>query len=878
MNRIPHYPDDIIDILTASQVQSLLSPPLSSSLFDKAEGHEISHIQHQLERSTDQQSMYHQQLLEQLVQMMREQAASKEREERMLQEQEESKAREEKMLIMQQETIDRLIVNQQRVDAVLVQNYELHEYPIPRLFVILPETYERWDPRSLLTERFRLYFLCECGEHCRTDSVRSGLTEVTKSNNNTSTMARIKVKNSIHLASHEGYEISRPTDFIDRYGPYVLGMLRILKHCLTVASIVTPVTQGSLDDVVRGVEALTKSTLEAVDMSIGFLEQKLDDTKALDEKGDREDRKEEHVFERLAALEGADLRRLETFLRNKDKDKILGNLYRITTEVGHVKWVCFEHYREAYRETAMKAFLQALETNAGVYDPQLRLVTISLKSSTTAQDFFKRLSNQAPAITELDVALDWKVVSSDLTMLVESLAKSNIRYLRLDLKEKYGEDRSRREAVLPGKGKYQPILNLLFNRKLQGLVLANMYHFGLRTTQLTPSSSQAPVSFLRSFHYLQLVKATDEPRLIGILSLCPGLVDVRLGSFNYFSDPCSSLSRALGTLSKLESLHLHYMISKDVTSGGDIGRDATACPPYGINHLRELVCFGISFDINLLEGVTRRSATSIQVLALRTAGDQTRLFNLYPVDYKAALPQLNNSSPPHYIAPSEQPFSKLTHLDLRLLLTKPSMDLLAVVLPRIELVHFGASGEIKELLKYVNYASLKSISLSDMDDKYLKPFHDAVFPLGQSFTPQQPLQFSSQIECIRLGRVNGFENVAPLVRAIPLKRLHLLGVGHRALLCLMGIVNLSHLQELSLFENTYDWSDEAALAYREREFCEDFVVKYGYLDHIGLQEAHLEESRGLQGTGARLARGRVQAVGMQRLFEEYSQSVFGRSS
>ncbi|KAG0360803.1 hypothetical protein BGX24_005490 [Mortierella sp. AD032] len=640
--------------------------------------------------------------------MMREQAASKEREERMLQEQEESKAREEKMLIIQQETIDRLVVNQQRVDTILVQNYELHEYPIPRLFVILPESYERWDPRSFLTERFR-----------------------------------IKVKNSIHLASHEGYEISRPTDFFDRYGPYVLGMLKILKHCLTVASIVTPATQGSLDDVVRGVESLTKSTLEAVEMSIGFLEQKLDNTKALDEKGDREDRKEEDVFERLAALEGADLRRLDTFLRNKDKDKILGNLYRITTEVGHVKWVCFEHYREAYRETAMKAFLQAIEINAGVYDSRLTRLTICLKSSTTAQDFFKRIANQAPAVAGLDVALDWKVTTSDLTLLVESLAKSNIRYLRLDLKEKFGEDRSRREAVLPGKGKYQPIMNLLVNRKLQGLVISNMYHFGLRTTQLSPSSLQAPVSFLRSFHYLQVVKTTDGPRLIGILSLCPGLVDVRLGSFNYFSDPCSNLSRAMDALSKLESLHLHYMISKDATSGGEGGQDAATCPSYGINRLREFVCIGISFDITLLEDVTWRSSTLLQVLALHKAGDQTRPFNLCPVDYKAAFSQLSNSSPPYYIAPSEQPFSKLTHLDLKLLLTKPSMDHLAAVLPRIELVHFGVSGEAKELLKYVNYTPLKSISLSHMGDKDLKPFYDAVFSLDHGFTPQQPLPFSS---------------------------------------------------------------------------------------------------------------------------------------
>ncbi|KAF9904218.1 hypothetical protein EC991_002921 [Linnemannia zychae] len=919
--RIAYYPDDIIDVFTASQVQFPLSPSSSSSTppsIRTEEAHdetltnsdslallsnsftqhlstslpsttslvarpilelssiasEISHIQSQLERSTDQQSARHQQLLEQLLQMMQEQAASKQREEKMLQEQEESKAREEKMLLMQQEIIDSLIVNQQRVDAILVQNYELHEYPIPRLFVILPEAYEKWDPRSLLTERFRLYFLCECGDHYEASSEYNGSTDMARNNSmNSSPAGRIGVKSSIHLAHHEGYEISRPTDFLDRYGPYVLGMLKILKHCLTVASIVSPATQGSLDDVVKGVESMAKSTLEAVDMSIGFLEQKLEDTRALGEKSDQEDNKEESTFERLSALEGADLRRLDTFLRNKDKDKILGNLYRITNEGGHVKWVCFEHYCDTYRETAMRAFLQALQVNAGVYDPRLRKVTICLNSNTTAQDFFKRLANQAPAVTELDVALDWKVTSSDLTMLVDSLAKSNVRYLRLDLKEKYGEDRPRREVMLPGKGKYQPILSLLANRKLQGLVLCNIYHFGLRTSQLS-SSSPAPASFLRSFHYLQMVKTTDEARLIGILSLCLGLVDVRLGSFNYFSEPCPSLSRAIESLSKLEILHLHYMKSKATISGENGSHSLASCPSYGIRPLKELVSIGISFDINLLEDLTRRSSAFLEILALRPAGDQNRPLNLYPVDCKALPPPLDESSPPYSIGPNEQPFSKLTHLDLRLQLTKPSMDLLAVVLPHMNLVHFGASGETKELLKYVNYATLKSIWLTGMDDQDLRPFHDAVFLPRQDHAQQQGVQYSTQMECIRLANISGIDNVALLAQAIPLKRLLLLEMGHPSQQRLMQVINLSQLQELFLFENTYDWMVETALSNREHEFCDDLVVTYGYLDHIGKQEVHLEESRGSQKTESRLARGRVQAMGMQRHFEEYSQFAF----
>ncbi|KAG0270948.1 hypothetical protein BGZ95_001322 [Linnemannia exigua] len=229
------------------------------------------------------------------------------------------------------------------------------------------------------------------GEHYKADSGHGGSSDLNRINNTTSTATgRVRVKSDIHLAHHEGYEISRPITFFEHYGPYALAILRILKHTWTIPSVVTPETQGSLDDVVRRVEA--------VDMSIGFLEQKLDDTKALDEKGDREDRKEERVFERLVALEGADLRRLETFLRNKDKDKILGNLYRITTEVGHVKWVCRDHYRQGYCNTASSSPLQSSEANGANYDPLIDDVTVELKLRTAPRDFLSRVSSRASTI------------------------------------------------------------------------------------------------------------------------------------------------------------------------------------------------------------------------------------------------------------------------------------------------------------------------------------------------------------------------------------------------------------------------------------------------------------------------------------------------
>ncbi|KAG0061825.1 hypothetical protein BGZ89_011139, partial [Linnemannia elongata] len=51
----------------------------------------------------------------------------------------------EEMKQLQQRALDQLAVLQSRVQAVLTQTYELHEYPIPRLFVVLPQDPSGWD-------------------------------------------------------------------------------------------------------------------------------------------------------------------------------------------------------------------------------------------------------------------------------------------------------------------------------------------------------------------------------------------------------------------------------------------------------------------------------------------------------------------------------------------------------------------------------------------------------------------------------------------------------------------------------------------------------------------------------------------------------------
>ncbi|KAF9131354.1 hypothetical protein BGX30_013139, partial [Mortierella sp. GBA39] len=708
----PLIPSNVVTLQQASIARPMAV--LSTIALD------ITQLQQQLECSTDRQSVYHQQQMQQLIDMvaqqnemvrqqnvmLQEQAASKEREERMLQEQAESKIREEQMLKKQQETIDRLIVNQQRVDAILVQNYELHEYPIPRLFVVLPDSYSDWDPRNFLMERFRLRFLCECGSDCGSGTEQGASSDRLDIDAATSTTP-IPVKNSIHLANHEGYELSRPTEFFDQYGPYVLGMLRILKHCLAVAAVAAPVAalaDSGLKDVMDGVKSISESTIAAVNMSITILETKLGDADVADNLAIIASNGHDNtMLENLAALEGADLRRLDTFLRNNDKDKILGNLYRITTEQGHVKWVCFEHYQEKYRATALASFVQSVETGGGTYDPHLGQVAINLKSGTTSKDFFRRLATQAPAVQSLDVTLNWAFGSADLVTLVDMVFKSNVKVIKLDL-----QDVNTSNAIIaslrPGKGRYHSLLGLLSNTNLRRLQFSNLYLLGTRTSNL-PSNFSA--SWLQSFCFYGRINEEDRNRLTNIISHCSQLVDLRLVTEVWCSMGLS-LQQAVFSLKMLRRLHL---------SGWDqrLDQDANVNDP---RPLQEIVNYTSHEDVRVLTKTILLSGPVLEVLVLYSYG--RTVIDIGPQDPSLILLLGGREGAPAEPLSNVPHLSALTHLDLLVRLTVSSLKFLSTILPHLNLVHFGCNKYSHGLLQHCNLASLRSLSIMDADDTNLE--------------------------------------------------------------------------------------------------------------------------------------------------------------
>ncbi|KAG0046481.1 hypothetical protein BGZ83_008349 [Gryganskiella cystojenkinii] len=360
------------------------------------------------------------------------------------------------MLEMQRQANERLIAIQNGIRAILTQTYELLEYPIPRLFIVLPKESSRLDILNPFTDKYRLFFLCECGEH-------------TKSEHN-------KIPNHIHMAKHEGYDLDRPTEFFSKYGPYVLNMLRMLKHGVSVAGFIVPPLAhlklaDGLDQLQKGLESIGNNLEPHVDTAILYLEKLQSDFDLSPEEGGAD------KIDKAEALEGAELRQVANFLKNRDQAKVLGNLYRVTTSEGHVKWVCLDHYRDNYSAVAIKAFVENVKLNQGQYDEYTGTLKMTLKSSSLAKEFYGLLI-KARNIQELDLTLAWDMTYGDLKLLRDTLQAVNVAKISIDCGHFTGPAT---DAFNRGK-RCDPLVHIAMNTKLLSASFTNVNGFFTRST------------------------------------------------------------------------------------------------------------------------------------------------------------------------------------------------------------------------------------------------------------------------------------------------------------------------------------------------------------------------------------------------------------
>ncbi|KAI8601888.1 hypothetical protein EDD21DRAFT_94623 [Dissophora ornata] len=249
-------------------------------------------------------------------------------------------------------------------------------------------------------------FLCECGEH-------------TKSANN-----------KIHLAKHEGYEIFRPSDFFKQYGPYVLTILKMLKFGISIAGVAVPalshlIRTDAIGQATARLQQLKDNIEPRIEQAIDYIKSLSTEDKAVEDFASQMEHKE--------ALEGADLRKLDTFLKDKDENKVFGNLFRTVTFDGHVKWVCIDHYRENYQAAQAKTFQITVDLLGGSFDESIGLVTVTLRSRASAHQLHEAIAN-AKGILELDITLCWVQAYADFTDLKDMIAASTtIRSIYLNL-------------------------------------------------------------------------------------------------------------------------------------------------------------------------------------------------------------------------------------------------------------------------------------------------------------------------------------------------------------------------------------------------------------------------------------------------------------
>ncbi|KAF9359667.1 hypothetical protein BGX34_008222 [Mortierella sp. NVP85] len=437
--------------------------------------------------------------------------------------------KQDEMLNLQKQTLNRLVHILSRVQALLTQTYELHEYPVPRLFIVLPKaTGFRDKVVNLFSDQFRLYFLCECGAHTMSDGN--------------------KAVHEVHLAKHEGYDLDKPKEFFEKYGTYILAMMCMVKYGIIAAGLVVPPLANlklidGLETAQKHMDYLKKNIAPLVDDTISFLQ----DTRLSDELGTA--LATDHTgYDRLEALEGADLRQLESYLKVQDEGRVLGNLFRIVTSEGHVKWVCSDHYRASYGESAIRFLQDLVDVNNGTFIKQTGRITIELVSNVVAKQFYEAMVN-ARGIQELDISLKWDASMDELRLFASAVTRANVS--RLTLNGLYLKGPAF-DVVNRGR-RFDPIFQLAFNARIQSLRLKDFDNFFSRITK-----SPLPALKLRSFSLDLGVPLNDKTikLLNGMIENCPGLAVLELKTSHQY--PITKT-----TMDTLYNIHKFQTLSVD---------------------------------------------------------------------------------------------------------------------------------------------------------------------------------------------------------------------------------------------------------------------------------------------------------------------------
>ncbi|KAI8355774.1 hypothetical protein B0O80DRAFT_447901 [Mortierella sp. GBAus27b] len=318
----------------------------------------------------------------------------------------------------QQLVINSQVALRQDVQAVFRQTFELLEYSTPRLFIVLPKPIRKRDKiLKPFKTQFKLFFLCECGYHG--DNKSHGVHH-----------QEHRRLNMIHLAKHEGYDVENVGRFIEKYGPYIMTIMKILKIGLTVSGIAVPALAHlgeEMKSVAQSFGLVSRNIGSLIDDSIKSLGTQIKGDNALVQRMGIASKMD---FNDVRALEGVDLRQLASFLRNHDLENAFGNLTKTVSRDGHVQWVCNDHCHQETRKSVLQYLLAFRHRDHLLEKDDILYHRFIIASRTQAKEFYG-LMNDGRSNLDYDIQLEWKVTKNDLSEFSAAFTKTGKPALRL---------------------------------------------------------------------------------------------------------------------------------------------------------------------------------------------------------------------------------------------------------------------------------------------------------------------------------------------------------------------------------------------------------------------------------------------------------------
>ncbi|KAF8929883.1 hypothetical protein BGZ58_008615 [Dissophora ornata] len=336
------------------------------------------------------------------------------------------------MLRIQQEFLDGIAALQCRVHALVTKAYEAFCLPNARLFIVLPVGSGYLDRTNLAKNKFRVYFLCECNELPRSSPATIPSRSATSA---PSTSTPRGAMHHVHLAKHEGYDLQRPNSFFVKYGFHVLTIVEMLRYGITTPSFAVPELEnlevlGRIEGIMS--HGITRELLKSkLDDTIGYIKERISRSCA---KGGHRSSSLPEQGQRAELLA-----QLEPFLCSQNSKDTLGNLYKTVSTMGHVKWVCLDHYRINHDASSAQQLDVVISRNNmddtkrefGVWKETAGVALFFCQSRESAALFYPRLQS-ARGVLKLQFHFLWDATKADIQSLCDAVSRSNVSILYID--------------------------------------------------------------------------------------------------------------------------------------------------------------------------------------------------------------------------------------------------------------------------------------------------------------------------------------------------------------------------------------------------------------------------------------------------------------